>query len=154
MSNKCGHFVSAEESISHVKELLSEFNIETNKLNKILYIIEMHDNKDTSEQIPIELKILQDADTLDALGKRGLMRTLKYCKDKNIPIYNANYSLNYDQYIPNINPISTTHYVYRTMLPKAKYLKTKTAQKIAENQTKILTKFVNKNIKKYDLIIE
>lgn len=153
MSNKQCKFVPPEESIPYVKSILEEFNLNEKDLKDILYLIEQHDNKHISKNIPLELKILQDADILDALGKIGLNRTLTYCKNKNIPIFNKNYSLDCEEYIPNIFPISTTHYVYRTMIPQLKLLKTETGKKLAKKQVKPLQNFVNTNIKKYDLLI-
>ena len=149
MSTNEKGYISATDSIPYIKNILNKFNIEKNELNKILENIELHDNKNLTDDISIELKILQDADIIDALGKRGLKRTLKYCKTRNIPLFNKSYSLDHKSYIPNIFPISTTHYVYRTMLPEAKLIKTPTGKIIAEKKTAILQKFIDKNIKKH-----
>ncbi len=148
MSNEQNKFISGEESMPRVREILKQFDIEKEALDKILYLIQEHDNKLKKEEIPLELKILQDADTLDAVGKRGLKRSLKYCKNKNFPVYNKAFDLNCAEYIPDVNPISTTHYVYRTMIPKAENMKTTAGKKIAAKKIDVLRKFVENNLKK------
>jgi uncharacterized protein len=147
LSNKQGKFVSAKESIPFVRDVLKSLGLKGENLSKILYLIEMHDKKDLKEDTPIELKILQDADTLDALGEIGLSRTLTYCKNKNIPIFDNRYSLDCKEYVPDIFPISTTHYVQRTMIPRAQMLKTKTGKKLGEDKVLVLQKFVDENVK-------
>ena len=54
--------------------------------------------------------------------------------------------MDYDKYVPNINPISATHYVYRTMLPKIKLLNTKTAKDIANPEIDVLKKFIDEKV--------
>lgn len=142
MSNKKGCFVSAEESIEEVQNILSEFSIKKDKLNRILYAIKEHDNKALSENMPKELEILQDADILDSLGNVGLKRTLTYCKKHNIPIVEQSYSLDCKEYIPDVNPISTCHYIYRTMIPNAEFLHTRKGKEIGKGLTKVLKSFI------------
>lgn len=147
MSNKLKRFVSPEESIDVVRQILEEFHFDDDFLAKVLYVIANHDKKDMRKsEMSQELQIVQDADILDAIGVKGLQRTLKYCKAKHIPVSNTNYSLTTDKYIPNINPISTTHYVARTMIPQASYLHTESGKLLAKNQIVILKDFVQKNI--------
>ena len=141
-------YVSAEESIPYVKNLLTEdkeIHIEESTLEEILDIIKNHDNKSHDQNISKELMILQDADILDAVGKIGLKRTKTYCITRGIPFYDGRYPLDIDDYLPNIKPYSTTHYVYRTMLPEMQFIKTKTGQKLARKQGKILQRFIDKN---------
>lgn len=144
-------YVSAQESIPYVKKLLTEdenIHIEDGTLKKILYLIKEHDNKNFDANISTELIILQDADILDALGKIGLKRTKTYCINRKIPFYDGRYPLDVDDYIPDIRPYSTTHYVYRTMLPEMRFIKTETGKKLAKKQGRVLQKFIDKNCKK------
>lgn len=149
MSNREGRFVSAKESIPEVKTILKEFDLKEDVLNKILYVIEHHDDKFSDDNMILELKIIQDADILDALGKVGLERTLKYCKNKNIPLTNEKYPLDSSEYIPDINPISTSHYVYRTMIPQSKVLHTNTGKELGKDEVKVLEDFLKNNIKNF-----
>lgn len=147
-------YVSAEESLPYVKSILTEdasIRLESGTLNKVLYIIKKHDNKNFDPFLPTELIVLQDADILDAVGKIGLKRTKTYCKNRGIPFFDSRYPLDIADYVADIKPYSTTHYVYRTMLPEMKFIKTKTGKRLANKQEKVLQKFVEKNSKKaYD----
>lgn len=152
MSNRKGKFVSASESIDEVKKILSEFDFDERFLSNVLYIIEKHDCKELdSNKITKELQIVQDADILDAIGLKGLERTLKFCKTRHIPITNLNYPLDSDEYVPNTNPISTTHYITRTMIPQIAYIHTECAKELAKKQVKILKDFVDKSIKEHNV---
>lgn len=146
LSNKYGRYVTAPESLGDVKTILLDCGISGDNLDRILEIVKYHDNKEIKD-LPLEALIIQDADALDALGKIGLERTLKYCKKHNIPIANTAYSLDCEEYIPNINPISTCHYVYRTMIENGKNLTTKTALKLAEKEMQVLYDFIKENYK-------
>ena len=146
MSNEEKRYVAPEESIEKVKEILKPFNIEENKLEKILFITANHENKKMDFD-DIEAKIVVDADNLDALGKIGFKRTIKYCKAKKIPI-ESDAKLNTRKYIPDINPISAKHYIFRTLLPNSKNLKTETAKRLGEEKVKELEKLANINFQK------
>lgn len=143
MSTQLNCVVSAEDSLDDVKQLLLTCNVDLKKLDKILDVVKNHDNKN-SKDFTLEILIIQDADTLDAIGEIGIKRTLKYCETHNIPI-NSTKPLDCPEYIPDINPISTCHYVYRTMIPNANNLYTKTAKELAKDKIKILEEFVEKN---------
>jgi len=146
MQNKTHKFVHPAESVESVKNILKKYDIKENDLNEILFIIANHECKEM-ESDNLNFNIVRDSDILDALGKRGLIRTRKYCYTHLIPIYNSDYSLNTKEYIPDVNPISCVHYVYRTMIKNLDYINTKTAKMLAEKKVKPLKKFVNKKSK-------
>lgn len=150
MSNECGKFILPKESVGRVKEILlkSQIEITEEELAFILDIVAKHEDKSFNENESLESKIIKDADTLDALGKIGLKRTQTYCKVYNIPAYDPNFPLDAKEYIPDINPISTVHYIYRTMIPNGKNLRTETARKIALKNNKVLENFIKAQIKK------
>jgi uncharacterized protein len=150
LSNKKGGFVSAKESIPVVKDILSEFDLDDDTLSKILYVIECHDDKVEDDSMMLELKIVQDADILDAIGKVGLERTLKYCKNKNIPLTNENYPLDSKEYIPDVNPLSASHYIYRTMIPQVKLLHTNTAKLLVKDEVNVLEEFLRSHVKDFE----
>lgn len=145
MAHSLGRFVSPKESIPEVEKILWECDVDSDKIYQILETVKYHENK-KAKNIPIEWQVLQDADALDALGTIGLKRTLKYCKTKNIPIVNKNYSLDCKQYVPDINPISTCHYISRTMIPNGENMHTATGQKMANRRIKILKDFVDSKL--------
>ena len=143
MQSKIGTYVSPEESITEVKKVLEEFKqfFSEEEYDKILNNIKLHEDKRIKIYNNIELVILQDADLLDALGKNGLKRTKKYCKYHNIPFYDPE-PLNSPDYIVDIHPISTSHFLFRTLIPQYDLLRTKTSQQIADKDKKLLYEFI------------
>ena len=146
MSTKLKKYVPPEDSLDEVQKILLESGVDLDKLDAILEVVKNHDNKD-SKNYSLETLIVQDADALDAMGEIGLKRTLKYCKTNNIPL-TSSLPLDCKEYIPDINPISTCHYIYRTMIPNAKNLYTQKAREIAQDKIKILQDFVDENYAK------
>ena len=145
MSNEAGRFVFPEESIDTVRELLIKSNVDETKLEQILEVVRFHDDKTNKNQM-LETLIIQDADALDAVGEIGLNRTLTYCKTHGIPL-TMPIPLDTEEYIPDVNPISTCHYIWRTMIPNGNNFYTKYAQEIAKDKLKILEDFVKENHK-------
>lgn len=145
MSGKLGRFVSPQESIEDVKRILLDSNVDEEKLEAILDVVRNHDNKSDKNQ-SLETLIIQDADALDAIGEIGLQRTLKYCKSHKIPVTNPQYPIDSEEYIPDINPLSTCHYIYNTMIPEGKNLYTKTARELSKDKIEILENFIEENM--------
>ena len=146
VSNQKGYFVRAEDCLDVVEKILKDCGIEEDKIKEILYIVENHERK-REKIFNLETYIVQDADILDALGKIGLKRCLKYCKTHKIPVSNTKYPLNSPEFIPDINPISSCHYIYNTIIPNADFLYTETAKKMAKGKVKMLENFVKHNYK-------
>lgn len=146
MSNKAGHFVSPEESLGEVEKILNEAGCNEEKIPKILDVVKNHENKQ-NKNVSLETLIIQDADALDAIGKIGLRRTKKYCKKHSIPTVNKKFSLNTKKYIPDVNPISTCHYIKRTMIPNGENLYTNTAKEMAKGKMKVLEDFIKDALK-------
>lgn len=149
MSNQLGYFVPPKDSLEFVKDILLHSGVELDKLDAILEVVKNHDDK-SNKGFSLETLIIQDADALDAIGEIGLNRTLTYCKTNNIPIANFNKPLDCEDYIPDVNPISTCHYIYRTMMPNGKNLYTKTANELSKDKIEILEKFIEDNYRDAD----
>ena len=143
MSNEKSRYVTPKESLDKVRNILLTININKEETDKILYNIEHHEEKEIQSN-NLELTILKEADILDSLGEVGLNRCLKYCKDKNIPVVNYDYSLDCEEYIPDVHPISTCHYIYRTMIPNANFINTEIGKELAKTNTKVLKDFLIK----------
>lgn len=147
MADKQQKYVTPKESLKRVKDLLKSLEIENSTISKVLFIVENHEEKEKPSNC-LELNIVKDSDIIDSLGKIGLKRSLKHCKKNKIPIANKSYSLDCKEYVPDVNPISTCHYIYRTMLNNAKYLSTKTGKKLAKEKSVPLEKFLNQYYRK------
>lgn len=151
MSNQLGEFVPPENSLGAVERFLNLTypELPATTKNHIIKVIKHHGEKDYTANESLESKIVKDADCLDAMGKIGLKRTRTYCRVHNIPVVNLNYSLNCKEYIPDVNPISCCHYIYRTMLPDINTLRTNTAKAMAKRKNIVLENFVAKNVPEY-----
>lgn len=144
MANKTSEYVYPKDSLGVVKNILIDCKVDKNKVEQILNVVKYHENKNL-QGLPLEIQIVQDADILDAIGEIGLERTIKYSKANNIPITNHSFPLDCKEYIPDINPISTCHYIYRTMIPNYNNLHTKTAKNLAVGKIELLKNFVKEN---------
>ena len=149
---KLGRYVEPKDSLDETKKILIECDVDKDKIEKILKIVEFHEDK-TICGVSLETQIVQDADALDAIGEIGLKRTLQFCKVHKIPLYNKNVPLDCKEYMPNTNPISTCHYVYRTMIPQVERLHTMTAKEIARPKLKIMENFLEQNLGGKGLIL-
>lgn len=145
MSNQENRYITPAESLDLAKQILLDCNVDLNKLDNILEVVKNHDNK-KNKSFSLETLIIQDADALDSIGEIGIERTLTYCKKHNIPISSTK-PLDCKEYIPDINPISTCHYIYRTIIPNANNLYTNTAKEMAKDKIKIINDFIKKNYK-------
>ena len=85
-SSKETRIKSAEKSKQMAKEILEKHNFE--KIDKILYAIDVHSFSKGIEPETLEAKILQDADRLDALGAVGIARLFSVCGALKRKFYN------------------------------------------------------------------
>lgn len=143
LSNEKKRYVAPEESLIAVEKILKPIDIDKQTIDKVLYIVGNHEKKSNRSDC-LELNIVKDSDIVDSLGEIGLRRTLRYCENKKIPVVDKSYPLDSKQYIPDINPISTCHYVYRTMIPNIQFLSTKTGKQLAKKKALPLQRFLSK----------
>jgi hypothetical protein len=77
--------------------------------DRLKFIIDKYDAQGT-QKLPTFLHTFQM--NLDG----GVAQLPVSSADYNIPITNKEYPLDTSEYIPDINPISTCHYIYNTMI--------------------------------------
>ncbi|MEG1500175.1 MAG: HD domain-containing protein, partial [Clostridia bacterium] len=146
MSNEQKRYVSPGESLERIEEILRDVGLSYEQIEKVVFAVFHHEDKFLKEELSVEAEILQDADALDALGEQGLKRALKFGKAKNLPVCKKDLPLLSSEFVPDINPISTVHYVFRVMIMQAENLFSKTAKKLAKSQVSILEDFVLKHM--------
>src|SRR5690606_32305694 len=77
-------------SLKIADEFLSGKGVSRDVIDQVLFIIQYQSFKNRKEipsEIPIELKIVQDADRLDAMGAIGIARAFYFGGFKNNPLY-------------------------------------------------------------------
>jgi uncharacterized protein len=147
LQNSVGHFVSPKESLSTVREILSNTDLDEETIKKICYCIEYHEhyNWNGNNVDDINALILQDADNLEAIGAIGIGRTFSYGGSHNLPMYDESVALNenndYSEFKESDK--STIHHFYHKLFKLKDNMNTTTAKAMAEERTSFMIKFVD-----------
>lgn len=154
MQNETGKFVSPKDSLSKVKEILSNTDLKRNIIDKICYCIEFHENYNWNGNNveDINTLILQDADNLDAIGAIGVGRTFSYGGAHNVKMYDEEAPLNSaeDYAEENGDDPSTIHHFYHKLFRLANNMNTETARKQAIERTEFMKVFVNEFLQEWN----
>lgn len=133
---------------------LSSLKFSTPKINEILEDIELISyrggfNEKTDK---IEVKIVQDADRLDAIGAIGIARAFAYGGKKGNPIYTPNFIaeeiLTVEMYKNNKAP--TIQHFYDKLLKLKDLMNTETGKKLAEERHKYMLNFLDQFYKEWN----
>lgn len=96
-----------------------------------------------------ELAIVQDADRLDAIGARGIVRAFIYGETHNKPMFNPDTDtnldiklINYNDYIKTDNSSTFKHF-YDKLLHLSKMMKTETGKLLAKDRHQFTLDFLN-----------
>ena len=131
------------------REFLFKQNIDSLIIEHVVKIIENISfksslDKTTNRFTSIELKIVQDADRLDAIGAIGIARCFNYGGFKNREIYNPeikpNLNMTKEQYKKSTAP-TINHFYEKLLLLKDK-MNTKTGQKLAKKRHKVMEDYL------------
>ncbi len=142
-------FHDDDESIGPktARSFLESENVSEDIIEQVVFIIENisfkggnFDKKSTT----IELKIVQDADRLDAIGAIGIARTFNYGGFKNRQLYNPeifpNLKMSKKEYKGNEAP-TINHFYEKLLLLKDK-MNTETGKKIAQERHQFMETFL------------
>ena len=145
-----GKFHDGDETIGPkiARTFLESENVFEETINHVINIIENisfkggnFENKFSSK----ELKIVQDADRLDAIGAIGIARTFNYGGFKNRALYNPsivpNLNMSKEEY-KNSNSPTLNHFYEKLLLLKDK-MNTATGKKIALERHKYMENFLS-----------
>jgi uncharacterized protein len=131
------------------EDFLKRHKVSDEVINQVMFIIKnISFSKNLKNKIvdaPIELKIVQDADRLDAIGAIGIARMFTYGGSKRRPIFDPNLlardiktTQQYKQ--PNA---SSFHHFEEKLLHVKSLLNTSTAISIAEGRDLYMRQFMN-----------
>lgn len=150
IQKQTGRYCPPEDSLSLVEKLLREINFPEEKIPKVLYAIEFHEeynwNETNKEITNIETLIIQDADNIDAIGAIGIARTFMYSAAHGIPMYEPDTPLNeaddYKESATGDDP-STIHHFYHKLFKLQKHMNTNISKLLAKKRAEFMNNFVN-----------
>ncbi len=130
------------------RNFLQSIDIEESTIDHIVRIIENISFSKSFEATSfnsIELKVIQDADRLDAMGAIGIARAFNYGGYKNREIYNPdlkpNTNLTKSEYKSSKSP-TLNHFYEKLLLLKDK-MNTNAGRKMAENRHDFMLQFLS-----------
>lgn len=140
------------------REFLESQNVEGETISEVLFIIKHISFKNREElpaDLPIELKIVQDADRLDALGAIGIARTFNFGGFKNNAMYDPAVSPNLlmtkAEYKKNAG--TTINHFYEKLLLLKDLMHTKKAKDIAEERHQIMLDFLEQFYREWNGVL-
>lgn len=146
-----GKICHAEEGVKMAREILAEYNLESEKIENILHCIKTH--RFRGENIPetLEAKILFDADKLDAIGAIGIARDFHFAGEIGSRVHDNNVD------IENTEEYSEDDTAYREFLVKLSKIKdrilTDEGKRVAEARHEYMEEFFDRLNKEVDGVI-
>lgn len=151
-------FHNGDETIATkiVTEFLTEQKVDQETITKVVFIIEnmsFKNRNDAPKDLPLELKIVQDADRLDAIGAIGIARTFNFGGYKNNLMYHPDIqpklAQSKDEYKKSNG--TTINHFYEKLLLLKDLLNTKTAKEIAEHRHQFMLQFLDEFYKEWNV---
>ena len=151
-------FHNGDENLALVvaRDFLEKQNIEKGLVEQVLFIIQKNSFKNRGEApevLPIELKIVQDADRLDAMGAIGIARTFNFGGYKNNLMYHPDIQPNvamtkeeYKQY----NGTTINHFYEKLLLLKD-LMNTQKGKELAERRHHLMEVFLEEFYREWNV---
>lgn len=138
------------------REFLETQNTSEDIIEQILFIIKnisFKNRGEAPENLPIELKIVQDADRVDAIGAIGIGRTFNFGGFKNNPMYDPNIkpSLNMSKEEYKKSNGTTINHFYEKLLLLKDLMNTSEGKKIAEERHDFMLNFLDQFYKEWNV---
>lgn len=139
-----------------VNEFLTKQKLDNETIGKVIFIIEnmsFKNRNDAPQNLPLELKIVQDADRLDAIGAIGIARTFNFGGYKNNLMYHPDIP-------PKINQTkeeykksngTTINHFYEKLLLLKDLMNTKTAKDLATERHQLMLNFLDEFYKEWNV---
>ena len=154
MEHDAGRFVSPEESIAPIREMLAGTDLAEDQIDRICYCVEHHEhynwNGDNVEDW--NTLVLQDADNLDALGALGIARAFAYGGAHGISLYDPSVPLGgRDDYAESDKPsASMLHFLFDKSFRLVENMNTETGRELAQRKIDYMRDFANRFLNEWD----
>ncbi|MBK1897754.1 HD domain-containing protein [Chryseobacterium paridis] len=138
------------------REFLEQQEVSEEIIEQVLFIIKNISFKNRGEvpqNLPIELKIVQDADRLDAIGAIGIARTFNFGGFKNNLMYHPDIEpkLNMSKEEYKKSNGTTINHFYEKLLLLKDLMNTEKGKKIAEERHKYMLLFLDQFYKEWNV---
>lgn len=137
-------------------ELLEGLKVDENVIQQVLFVIQNISFKNRGEapkDLPIELKIVQDADRIDAIGVIGVARTFNFGGFKNNLMYHPDIQpkLNMSKEEYKKSDGTTINHFYEKLLLLKDLMNTNEGKKIAEERHQFMLSFLDQFYKEWNV---
>lgn len=138
------------------REFLESQNAGEELIEQVLFIIKNISFKNRGEvpqNLPVELKIVQDADRIDAIGAIGIGRTFNFGGFKNNPMYDPNVEpkLNMSKEEYKKSNGTTINHFYEKLLLLKDLMNTEKGKEIAGERHDFMLKFLDQFYKEWNV---
>ncbi len=138
------------------REFLESQNSSEEIIEQVLFVIKnisFKNRGEAPENLPIELKIVQDADRIDAIGAIGIGRTFNFGGFKNNPMYDPNIqpSLNMSKEEYKKSNGTTINHFYEKLLLLKDLMNTDEGKRIAQERHDFMLKFLDQFYKEWNV---
>ncbi|HOB23823.1 MAG TPA: HD domain-containing protein [Kaistella sp.] len=138
------------------QDFLEHQNVSNAIIEQVLFIIQNISFKNRGEapkDLPIELKIVQDADRLDAMGAIGIARTFNFGGFKNNLMYHPEIppKLNMTKEEYKKNEGTTINHFYEKLLLLKDLMNTEKGKELAQERHDFMQKFLDEFYKEWNV---
>ncbi|KPE49872.1 HD domain-containing protein [Chryseobacterium indologenes] len=138
------------------RTFLEEQQVPEEVIEQVLFIIKnisFKNRKEIPENPPVELKIVQDADRIDAIGAIGIGRTFNFGGYKNNPMYDPeikpNLEMTKDQYKKSNG--TTINHFYEKLLLLKDMMNTEKGKQLAQDRHDFMQAFLDQFYKEWNV---
>lgn len=138
------------------RDFLESQNVPEKMIGQVLFIIKnisFKNREEAPQNLPVELKIVQDADRLDAIGAIGIARTFNFGGFKNNLMYHPNIQpkLNMSKEEYKKSDGTTINHFYEKLLLLKDLMNTKKGREMAEERHGFMLQFLDQFYKEWNV---